>query len=103
MNTWPIDLGDIYSKPHPLIEITYGPFIGGDPRNYLPDDECCTPDEWATWGMACAEWDAGEGTARGPGCLTMGDGSSWWGTGFGIGTGIMFLTPEEAAYMRGDA
>jgi len=100
---WPIDLDDLYSKRHPLVEITYGPFIGGDPRNYLPDEECCTPDEWAAWAMACTEWDAGEGIDRGPGCSTFGDGSVVSGKGFGIGTGIMLLTPEEAAFMRGEA
>lgn len=67
-------------------EITYGPFPGGDPRNFTPDEECCTPVEIAAWKAACAEWEAGTGTDAGPGCSTFGDGSVWLGTGFGVGT-----------------
>ncbi len=65
---------------------SYGIFLGGDPRDFSPDTECCTPDEIARWEQACAEWEAGEGTDRGPGCATFGDGSAWTGSGFGVGT-----------------
>lgn len=67
-------------------EKTYGPFPGGDPRKFEPDEECNTPAEIAAWKQACAEWDAGEGTDRGPSCQFLGDGSAVTGTGFGIGT-----------------
>jgi len=66
-------------------EMTYGPFPGGDPRKFSPDEEINTPEEMANWEAACAEWDAGEGVDRGPGCLTLGDGSMVTGTGLGFG------------------
>lgn len=95
-----IDLDELYSNDDPLIDVTYGLFPGGDPRDFLPDAEDCTPEEIAAWEAACAEWDRGEGTDRGPGCATMGDSSAWTGTGFGIGTKVWHLTPEEAERMR---
>jgi hypothetical protein len=64
----------------------YGLFPGGDPRKFIPDEECCTPEEIAAHAAACKEWDAGRGIDRGPSCATNGDGSAWTGTGFGIGT-----------------
>ena len=64
----------------------YGNFMGGDPRDFTPDTEDCTPEEIAAWEAACAEWDAGTGTDRGPGCQAFGDGSAITGTGFGLGT-----------------
>lgn len=67
-------------------DISYGPFPGGDPRNFTPDEECCTPEEIGAWIVACVEWDAGEGKDAGPGCSFAGDGSVWNGSGFGVGT-----------------
>jgi len=81
---------------------TYGPFAGGDPRNFEPDEECCTPEEIAAWKSACAEWDAGFGTDRGPGCQTFGDGSIVTGAGFGIGVTTWHLTREEYEFINGD-
>lgn len=66
-------------------ESTYGPFPGGDPRNFTPDEECCTPEELEAWKIACCEWNLGRGVDRGPSCATMGDGSVWSGSGFGVG------------------
>ena len=63
----------------------YGLFPGGDPRRFSPDIECCTPEEIARHKEACTEWDEGRGVDRGPSCATMGDGSAWTGTGFGLG------------------
>ena len=63
----------------------YGPFPGGDPRKFAPDEECCSPKEIAAHAAACKEWDEGHGVDRGPSCATFGDGSAWSGTGFGIG------------------
>lgn len=39
--------------------ITYGYFLGGDPRNFTPDVECCTPEELAAHKAACEAWDRG--------------------------------------------
>src|SRR5690242_256695 len=64
----------------------YGPFPGGDPRRFTPDEEVCTPEEIAAHKEACAAWDRGEGVDRGPSCATMGDGSAWSGKGFGVGS-----------------
>lgn len=64
----------------------YGPFPGGDPREFTPDREDNTPEEVAAWEAACAEWDTGNGVDRGPGCDYMGDGSARTGTGFGMGS-----------------
>lgn len=68
-------------------QVSYGPFPGGDPRRFKPDEECCSVEEIANWKAACDAWDGGEYQDRGPGCLTLGDGSvAAAGTGFGIGT-----------------
>lgn len=67
-------------------DVNYGPFPGGDPRLFKPDEEVCTPAEIEAWKVACAAWSAGEQVDRGPSCATMGDASVWAGTGFGVGT-----------------
>jgi hypothetical protein len=36
-------------------EAVYGYFHGGDPRNFSPDAECCSPEELARHKAACAE------------------------------------------------
>ena len=66
--------------------IIYGLFPGGDPREFDPDRECCSPEEIERWKVACQEWDKGIGSNKGPSCATRGDGSAWTGTGYGIGT-----------------
>lgn len=38
----------------------YGRFIGGDPRKFQPDTECCFAEEIALWKEHCAAWDRGE-------------------------------------------
>ncbi len=43
-------------------ETTYGYFPGGDPRNFHPDPECCTPVEMAAHKAACEAWDGGDRT-----------------------------------------
>ena len=75
----------------------YGTFMGGDPRDFTPDEELCTPEEISAWETACEEWNRGEGVDRGPGCQTMGDGSVVSGTGFGIGTTIRKCAEREEA------
>ena len=41
-------------------DVTYGYFGGGDPRDFCPDGEVCTPEELAAHKAACAAWDRGE-------------------------------------------
>ena len=77
----PVDLSGYLGEE----EQVYGLYPGGDPRDYWPDVECCSPEEIERWQIACKEWDEGVGTDRGPSCATRGDGSAWTGTGYGIG------------------
>lgn len=75
----------------------YGPFMGGDPRRFEPDPEVCSLEEIGRWEEACAEWEAGRGEDRGPGCATMGDGSAWDGKGLGVGTTTIVIPEIELA------
>ena len=63
----------------------YGPFPGGDPRRFTPDEECSTPGERERWKLACQEAERGEGLDRAPHCQLMGDASNLLGHGFGLG------------------
>lgn len=38
----------------------YGYFLGGDPRDFTPDGEVCTPEEIAAHRAACEAWERGE-------------------------------------------
>ena len=69
-----------------LVDESYGPFPGGDPRSFEPDHEVCSAEEIEAHRLACIAWDKGEGEDRGPSCATFGDGSAWTGTGYGVGT-----------------
>lgn len=42
----------------------YGSFMGGDPRDFSPDREACTPEEIAAWEAACAAAERDEPGAR---------------------------------------
>ena len=42
-----------YKCPHKKQEASYGFFHGGDPNNFTPDFECCTPAEIEAWDEAC--------------------------------------------------
>jgi hypothetical protein len=42
------------------IDVVYGFFTGGDPRDFKPDFECCTADEITRWKEACQKWNDGE-------------------------------------------
>jgi hypothetical protein len=64
--------------------VHYGLFAGGDPRLFTPDPEN-TPEELERHRLACEAWDRGEGVDRGASCGTIGDGSAWTKTGFGLG------------------
>jgi len=80
----------------PHREQTYGPFHGGDPRNFAPDEEACSQEEMDRHAAACWDFDAGKVTELAPGCFTFGDGSAWTGQGFGVGvTTIEGCTCDE--------
>ena len=81
-----IDLEGALNESGDEWEWVYGPFHGGDPRDFFPDEECCTAEEIERHRLACEAWEKGEQVDRGPSCATQGDGSIWDGTGFGIGT-----------------
>lgn len=46
----------------------YGGFAGGDPRDFVPDEECSTPEERAAHKAACEAWERGEGEPMPPSC-----------------------------------
>jgi len=46
---------DKYECPFPQQESTYGYFCGGDPRDFHPDHECCTPEEIQRHKEACED------------------------------------------------
>ncbi len=95
-------LGDVFIEAIEMCGPVYGGFPGGDPRNFTPDRECCTPAEIAAWEAACAAWDRGEGEDRGPSCATFGDGSTWTGAGFGVGT-YMVNPPIDWVIVGGES
>ena len=77
-------------------EQVYGTFMGGDPRNFAPDEDDNSPEEIARWKAACADFEAGNIRELAPGCFTFGDGSAWSGEGFGMGiTTIEGCTCDE--------
>jgi hypothetical protein len=41
-------------------QVTYGYFPGGDPREFTPDEESCTPNEIEAWKLACELVESGE-------------------------------------------
>lgn len=43
----------------PLEEHVYGHYLGGDPRDFIPDRECCSDAEIAAWESACAAVNSG--------------------------------------------
>ena len=51
---------------------TYGAFPGGDPREFCPDEECCTAEEMERYTADCAAWERGEGVDRGGPHLPLG-------------------------------
>ena len=56
------DYGDNYGIA------TYGFFSGGDPRDFIPDPEVCTPEEIASWKADCEAWDKGDKIPCPPAC-----------------------------------
>ena len=65
-----------YRCPHPHQESGYGyGYRGLNPHQYVPDHECCTPEEIQRWKDACEMVDRGEqytgGYSWGIGCYTI--------------------------------
>lgn len=48
----------------------YGHFVGGDPRDFSPDPECCSEDEYAAWKSACERWENGDHVECKPAMVT---------------------------------
>ena len=67
------------------MSIGYGFFPGGDPRNFTPDEECCSPEEILSWETACAEWNKGNEVQVGASCVVA-SGMLITIAPFGIGT-----------------
>ncbi len=64
-------------------EVIHGYFLGGDPRQFLPDEEMNTPGEMARWREACALWNLGERPQQiAAGC---------WNSGAGMGVGLQYI------------
>lgn len=56
----------VFEEPH------YGFFLGGDPRDFTPDDEGATPEERAQWEEDCAKAERGERATQAAACLHLG-------------------------------
>lgn len=82
-------------------DTTYGYYPGGDPRDFVPDEECCTPEELARHREACEAWARGETPDPGgphvpldqptsvePSAAVVGPGGRGWKTvaHYGLGT-----------------
>lgn len=77
----------------------YGYFPGGDPRDFRPDEECCTPEELAAWQADCAAWNAGNGQPAPPSGFWSDDGSMHiLAPRYGIGSYVMH-DPEITALL----
>lgn len=48
------------------MSVYYGHFPGGDPRDFEPDDEACSPDEIENHRRACQLWDEAEARGETP-------------------------------------
>ena len=57
---------DEYKCPHAVCEGHYGYFTGGDPRDFHPDYECCSPDELENHRRACELWNDAESRGETP-------------------------------------
>ncbi len=76
----------------PYDDTLYGFFHLDDPRDFFPDDECCTPAEIAAWKTACEKAARGEPwgplVERGGGCTAS--------ESFGIGTYLIHEDSDDA-------
>lgn len=77
----------------------YGFFIGGDPRDFTPDDECCTKEEIDAWREACKKYREGDHV---PGGVVIGPGFIGCGGRFGIGTYRVRCFDAACAWKRGE-
>ncbi len=73
----------------------YGFFPGGDPRNFTPDTECCSPDEIERHRLACEAWDRGDEEAIASGCVVLPDGGIVNISTFGLGVYMYWDDDDE--------
>ncbi len=66
--------------------IGYGFFPGGDPRNFTPDEELCTPQEIEAHRSACEAMDKGGVIDAPSGCIILPGGVFLNISRFGMGT-----------------
>jgi hypothetical protein len=81
-------------------EAVYGFPCVENPHDFIPDTECCTPEEIAFWEEAKRRWDAGKRDVRGKRCQDLtGEKGEYLGhitqTSWGIGTNMVEMDEEE--------
>lgn len=67
--------------------ITYGYYLGGDPRLFTPDQDSSTEQEMQAWRDACAAWERGEQDDPGPACKPFAGGHVTMST-YGLGVTV---------------
>jgi len=86
--------------------VSYGGYPGGDPRDFTPDGECCTPEEIAAHKAACEAWERGDFTEPRHGRhaveIALKDGTKAVGHGCinPYGIGVYTYHNEESARAR---
>ena len=85
-------------------ELYYGPFHGGDPTQFVPDDECSTQEERARHREACRKWLFGEYVDDGTDCSFVNPNVPPGATSgrFGLGTGRYEVSQEDWEAMNAD-
>lgn len=78
-------------------EIVYGFFPGGDPRDFTPDDESCSPEEIVRWKEDCEAVERGEaiGANHSGGWITFSDGTQAHVLAPRYGIGTYFHPPRQ--------
>ena len=82
---------DLYICPHPHQEVGYGGFKGGNPNDFSPDSQCCSPKEIQSWRDACKKWNDGDETPLDFHRCKDENGISGEGWKFGIGVYVLEL------------
>lgn len=77
-------------------DTTYGYYPGGDPRNFHPDAESCTPAELERHKEACAAWDRGDRPDPGGPHKPLPDGTPGHITVAHYGIGTYSMRDEDA-------
>lgn len=77
------------------MSVSYGYSPGGDPRNFTPDEEVCSPRELENHRLACEAWNKGDEQVIQSGCVVLPDGSILNISHFGLGTYMYWDDDEE--------